>query len=55
MRQILQICNDFPGKQFIRVMGRESAHAPMLADACNMTFLPILDFQTLLNSTKGVL
>jgi hypothetical protein len=55
MRQILQICNDHPGKQFIRVMGKESAHAPMLADARNLKILEISDFQALLNSTKGVL
>jgi hypothetical protein len=55
LRQILQICNDFPNKQFVRVMGIESAHVPMLADARNMRTMQMPDFQALLNSTKGVL
>jgi hypothetical protein len=54
VRQILQICRDHPTKKFIRVVGPQSAHVPMLSEAPNMTFLQILDFQTLLNSTKGM-
>jgi hypothetical protein len=55
MRQILQICNEHPAKNFIRVMGRQSVHVPMLAEARNMQTMQIEEFQALLNSTKGVL
>jgi hypothetical protein len=55
IRQILQICQEYPNKQFVRVMGTESAHVPMLADARNMRTMQMVDFQALLNSTKGVL
>lgn len=55
IRQILQICHDYPSKQFTRIVGPESASIAALGDARNMRIMQIDDFQALLNSTKGML
>lgn len=53
IKQIVQICADFSTREFVRVVGQESARVPALENISNMRELPILEFQTLLNTAKG--
>jgi hypothetical protein len=56
IRQIAQICNKYPTRQFIRVQGPESAPVYDLAQqAPNMKFMEISEFKDLLNTSKGLL
>jgi len=53
IKQITQICADFSAREFIRVMGPESARVPGFDSVPNLRSMTILEFQTLLNTTKG--
>jgi hypothetical protein len=53
VKQITQICRDFPLIPFVRVMGKESVHIPEFATISNLSTLQISDFQNLLNSKEG--
>ena len=53
VKQLTQICRDFPQTKFIRVMGRESMHIPDFSTIPNLLHQQITDFQNLLNSKEG--
>jgi hypothetical protein len=55
VRQICTIIKDYPDKQFVRVMGSESAHIPEFTSSSNFRSLDISDFRTLLNTPKGLI
>lgn len=55
IKQISQICEDFPNREFIRVMGIESARVQQFDSISNLRSMEILEFQTLLNTAKGPL
>ena len=55
VRQVEQICGDYRNREFIRIMGPESQHQPKLAEIPNMKFMSILEFQTRLNTPRGLL
>lgn len=55
VKQIAKICEDFKNKEFIRVVGPETAHVPSFAEIKNMKFMPIAEFKDLLNSKKGII
>ena len=56
IRQITQICNSYPTRQFIRVQGPESALVYELTEKIpNMKFMQISEFKDLLNTSKGLL
>lgn len=55
IKQIEQICKEYPNREFVRVMGIESAHIPKLVEIPNMRFMPILEFKDLLNNAKGLI
>ena len=55
MKQIRQIAEQYTNKQFIRVTGPESAHAPTLVDIPNLKHQSINQLQESLNSRKGML
>lgn len=50
VKQLTQICKDFPQTKFIRVMGKESTHIPEFSVIPNLVHQQIYDFQNLLNS-----
>lgn len=53
VKQIMQICADFPAREFIRVEGMESARVAAFDPVPNLRSMPILEFQSLLNTAKG--
>ena len=53
VKQLTQICKDFPTTSFVRVMGKESIQIPEFSDISNLQHLQISDFQNLLNSKEG--
>lgn len=53
IKQLTQICRDYPLTKFTRVMGQESTHIPEFATISNLTHLQICEFQNLLNSVEG--
>lgn len=53
VKQIIQICGDFPNREFVRVMGPESARVASFDTVPNLRIMPILEFQSLLNTAKG--
>lgn len=53
IKQITQICRDFPTIKFIRIVGRESTHIPEFATIPNLLTQQITDFQNSLNSKEG--
>lgn len=53
VKQITQICRDFPLTKFIRVLGKESTHIPEFTTIPNLLSWQISDFQSLLNSKEG--
>lgn len=55
INQIRTLTEDFPSKQFIRVIGPESAHIPGLVNLKNLEFMDIAQFRDLLNTEKGLL
>jgi len=52
VRQIKQICKDFPKTSFFRVMGDTTAELADLNGIPNMLPMPIADFQNRINNTK---
>ena len=56
IRQIVQICNKYSTREFIRVQGPESAPVHDLPEkAPNLKFMEISEFKNLLNTSKGSL
>jgi hypothetical protein len=55
IRQITQITKDYPNVEFVRVTGVESAVITELSNLPNMQSLTVQQFQTLLNTPKGLL
>jgi hypothetical protein len=56
MRQITEICNRYSTRQFIRVQGPESAPVhELLTKTSNVTIMEISEFNSLLNTSKGLL
>ena len=53
VKQIIQICGDFSAREFIRVEGPQSARVTGFDTVKNLRSMPILEFQTLLNTAKG--
>ncbi len=55
VKQILQLTTEYSNREFIRVMGPESAMIPSLNNIKNLREMAILEFQSLLNTSKGLL
>ena len=55
VKQIAQICAEYPNREFVRVQGVESTFVPAFAELKNMRTMPLQDFQALLNTSKGLL
>lgn len=53
VKQIIQICGDFPAREFIRVEGPQSARVAGFDTVKNLRSMSLLEFQTLLNTAKG--
>lgn len=53
VKQLTQICRDFPRVNFARVMGKESIHIPEFANIPNLKSVQIVDFWNQLNSVEG--
>lgn len=54
VRQIIKICKDFPDRNFIRVMGENTAEIPDFQRLTNMMHMPMLDFLHRINNTKDL-
>ena len=52
VRQIKQICKDFPNTSFFRVIGDTTADLSDLKGIPNMLQMPMTDFQNRINNTK---
>ncbi len=55
VKQIVQICKDYSTREFVRVMGPESATIPTLNEIPNMRSMSILDFKDRINTPRGLL
>lgn len=55
VKQIAQICKDYHTREFIRVMGAESATIPTLDVIPNLKNMAILDFKDRINTSRGLL
>ncbi len=54
-KQIAQLCKEYSTREFIRVMGPESAHIPMLLEIPNLKIMEISEFMDRINTPKGLL
>lgn len=52
VRQLKQICKDFPKTNFFRIIGDTTAELSDLSGIPNMLPMPIADFQNRINNTK---
>jgi hypothetical protein len=55
VKQIAQICKDYSTREFVRVMGPESATIPTLDTIPNLKNMTILDFKDRINTSRGLL
>lgn len=55
VKQIVQLTTEYSNREFIRVMGTESAMIPSFNNIKNLREMAILEFQSLLNTSKGLL
>jgi hypothetical protein len=55
VRQIAQICKEYNTREFIRVIGPESAVIPTLEAIPNLKNMAILDFKDRINTSRGLL
>jgi hypothetical protein len=55
VKQIAQICKDYSTREFVRVMGPESATIPTLDAIPNLKNMTILDFKDRINTSRGLL
>lgn len=55
IKQIKQICSDFPTREFVRVEGPETAQITALKEVKNLKFMPMSEFVDRLNNKKGLL
>jgi hypothetical protein len=55
IRQITQICKDYSTREFVRVVGPESATIPALNEIPNMQTMTILDLKDRINTNRGLL
>lgn len=53
VKQLTQICRDFPLVKFVRVMGKESTYIPEFSAISNLVHQQIDDFQIMLNSLQS--
>jgi hypothetical protein len=54
VRQLQQVCKNFPETNFFRVMGLHTAAIAELKNIKNLTTMPMTDFQNRINNTKDL-
>jgi len=54
IRQIIQVANDYPAVEFVRVQGETTAKIKELTVIKNLTHLPMLEFRNRINNKKDI-
>lgn len=55
IKQLIQICEEYPNREFVRVEGPETAYVPLFAKVKNLKTMDMTEFLDRINSKKGIL